>query len=146
MIGLVHGILAPKDRNYWQFEKAREYARESGIDSAKEWFSASKNSKLPDGMPSNPAQTYENEGWLGWGDWLGMVELQIRNIGITKQPECSFMTLVSRTKTNGIPIANLAINLGKYQLPYEECIKIKAGKGWVIGLVRKQLLVKPENI
>ena len=66
-----YGILAPKDRNYWQFEKAREYARESGIDSAKEWFSASKNSKLPDGMPSNPAQTYENEGWLGWGDWLG---------------------------------------------------------------------------
>jgi Phage-integrase repeat unit len=52
-------------------EKAREFARSSGINNAKGWFSASKNGKLPDGVPSNPVQTYQAEGWISWGDWLG---------------------------------------------------------------------------
>ena len=65
------GILAPKDRDYWPFEKAREFARSSGIISAKEWFSASKNGELPAGIPSDPSQKYEDEGWINWSDWLG---------------------------------------------------------------------------
>jgi superfamily II DNA or RNA helicase len=65
------GILAPKDRDYWPFEEASKYAHSSGITSAKQWFSASKDGKLPEGIPSDPAQKYKNEGWNGWGDWLG---------------------------------------------------------------------------
>jgi hypothetical protein len=38
------------------YEKAREFARSSEIKNAKQWFSTSKNSKLPDGVPSNAAQ------------------------------------------------------------------------------------------
>jgi hypothetical protein len=36
------GILAPKDREYWPFERAKKFAQSSGIKNAKEWFSASK--------------------------------------------------------------------------------------------------------
>jgi hypothetical protein len=65
------GILAPKDREYWPFERAKKFAQCSGIKNAKEWFLASKDGKLPIGLPSNPSRTYEHKGWNGWGDWLG---------------------------------------------------------------------------
>ena len=65
------GVFAPKDREYWPYEKANEFAQSSGIKSAKQWFLASKGDELPATLPANPAQIYKQKGWISWGDFLG---------------------------------------------------------------------------
>ena len=34
--------------------------------------------KKPDDIPSNPNRTYKNDGWRGWGDWLGTDRIATR--------------------------------------------------------------------
>lgn len=57
------------------FEEAREFARFLGLYGKSAWQSyAAGNTKLPSrplDIPSDPRRTYLNEGWNGWGDWLG---------------------------------------------------------------------------
>jgi superfamily II DNA or RNA helicase len=65
------GRLAPKDKKYWPYEKAKEFAQSSGIKSSKQWSLASKAGKLPVGLPADPARKYEQKGWITWGHFLG---------------------------------------------------------------------------
>jgi hypothetical protein len=36
-----------------------------------EWIKYVKDKKLPKDIPSNPNLVYKNDGWIGYGDWLG---------------------------------------------------------------------------
>ena len=56
---------------YRSFKKARAFARSLGLKSGTEWRDYCKSGKKPDDIPANPNQTYANDGWVGWGDWLG---------------------------------------------------------------------------
>jgi superfamily II DNA or RNA helicase len=52
------------------FEKAREWARNSGIKSSSEWKKASTEGRLPVDIPGNPYAVYKGK-FQGIGDWLG---------------------------------------------------------------------------
>ena len=58
------------------FEEARKYARGLGLKSQAGWRKFCKGlipekGELPSDIPLSPADTYKNQGWKGWGDWLG---------------------------------------------------------------------------
>jgi superfamily II DNA or RNA helicase len=65
------GTVAAQLRQYRPFKKARGFIRRLGLKSGDEWRSYCKSGKKPTDIPSNPDVVYRNEGWTGWGDWLG---------------------------------------------------------------------------
>jgi len=65
------GMIRHRDREYWSFEKARDYVQKLGLKNSKEWRKFTKSGKLPKEIPANPNQVYKNKGWISIGDWLG---------------------------------------------------------------------------
>ena len=58
------------------FEEAREFARGLNLKNQSEWIrfckdDLSEKGSLPEDIPSNPDKTYNDQGWMGIGDWLG---------------------------------------------------------------------------
>lgn len=71
------GNQAPYLRNFLPFEDARLFVRTLGLESSREWslYAAGKIPSLgirPDNIPSNPNFTYQELGWKGMRDWLGV--------------------------------------------------------------------------
>ena len=65
------GIVAPQERIFITFDKARVFVKKLEIKSQKEWMEYSKSGKRPNNIPSNPQNTYKNKGWNGWAEFLG---------------------------------------------------------------------------
>lgn len=70
------GNIAPCMRQFLPFEEARDFARGLGINGSSEWRKYSigilpGKECRPPFIPANPYQTYVNDGWTNWGDWLG---------------------------------------------------------------------------
>jgi hypothetical protein len=63
---IAHGV-----REYQSFMKARAFARSRGFKSQGEWFEYCRSGKKPVNIPNTPQNVYANDGWSGWGDWLG---------------------------------------------------------------------------
>ena len=61
----------PFNRIFRPFEKARKFIRSLKLKSQKEWREYCKSGNKPTNIPSNPSATYKDEGWVGYGDWLG---------------------------------------------------------------------------
>ena len=53
------------------FEEARTFARKQGLTSSTEWREWCNEGNRPDDIPSTPDQTYREEGWESWPDWMG---------------------------------------------------------------------------
>lgn len=53
------------------FDKARQYAQSLGLSSRTEWVRFCQSGKLPPDIPMYPDQTYAQDGWVNWGDWMG---------------------------------------------------------------------------
>jgi superfamily II DNA or RNA helicase len=60
-----------KRRNMRPFTEAVDFARSLGVQSKKDWFDWIKSGRRPDDIPANPADTYQEDGWLGWPYFLG---------------------------------------------------------------------------
>ena len=58
-------------RQYRSFKKARAYVHRLGLKSRTEWREYCKSGKKPADIPANPNRTYAEDGWAGYGDWLG---------------------------------------------------------------------------
>src|SRR5262249_3736350 len=58
-------------RKYRPFKKARKFVHGLGLKSRDKWLAYAKSREMPPDIPTNPRQTYANDGWAGWGDWLG---------------------------------------------------------------------------
>ncbi|NQX01737.1 DEAD/DEAH box helicase family protein [bacterium] len=74
------GNVAPKLRKFRQFLEAREFARSLWLTRSKEWSMFCKGAMpekghLPSDVPQSPSRTYADEGWIGYGDWLGTSRL-----------------------------------------------------------------------
>ena len=57
------------------FEEAREFANSLGLNSTDDWREYCQGNlnitpARPLDIPTNPNRTYEDSGWIGWGDWL----------------------------------------------------------------------------
>jgi hypothetical protein len=61
------------------FYNAREYVRELKLNSYADWCDYYKSGKKPKNIPSSPARTYKDQGWNGFGDWLGTGTVGPRN-------------------------------------------------------------------
>jgi Phage-integrase repeat unit len=53
------------------FKKARTFVRSLGLKSHTEWLRYCKSGKKPVDIPAAPRWMYANDGWAGFGDWLG---------------------------------------------------------------------------
>jgi len=70
------GTVAPRDREFRSFKNACAFVNNLGLKNQNEWGEYRKGKllekgKLPKDIPANPARTYKNRGWNGWGNWLG---------------------------------------------------------------------------
>ncbi|MDD2733125.1 MAG: DEAD/DEAH box helicase family protein [Desulfuromonadaceae bacterium] len=70
------GTIAPFNKKYRPFEEARKFAQSLGLQTQREWqtFCHGHRPDLaarPEDISSNPQRTYKNNGWEGYGDWLG---------------------------------------------------------------------------
>ena len=57
--------------NWRKFEEARSFVRGIGLKSLPEWNTYCQSGKKPNDIPSNPDKNYADNGWAGYGDWLG---------------------------------------------------------------------------
>jgi hypothetical protein len=65
------GNFAPSDKPLNSFFEARSFARTLGFRTYDQWMSWSRvRGNRPIGLPSNPASTYRNQGWISWSDFL----------------------------------------------------------------------------
>jgi superfamily II DNA or RNA helicase len=53
------------------FRRARAFARQLELKSKDEWFEYCRSGKKPADIPTNPRAVYADDGWVGYGDWLG---------------------------------------------------------------------------
>lgn len=65
------GKIFGKYREYLPYEEARDFIHSLGLKTQAEWRDYSKSGSRPLNIPGNPNQIYENDGWTGFGDWLG---------------------------------------------------------------------------
>lgn len=66
------GNVAPRDKEYRSFFKARQYVHSLKIKNTKEWNKWASSTKRPSDIPSNAYRVYKNMGdWTSWSDFLG---------------------------------------------------------------------------
>jgi exonuclease I len=65
------GSIAPFLREYKPFEEARDFVHKLKLKSRKEWRIYCKSGQKPEDIPSTPEKTYNQDGWRGFGDWIG---------------------------------------------------------------------------
>jgi hypothetical protein len=67
-----------RKKRYRSFESGRKFVRKlklKNINEYQKWFRKNK----PDNLPSKPERTYKDEGWDGYGDWLGTGRIADKN-------------------------------------------------------------------
>jgi len=58
-------------REFKSFEEARDIVHNLNLKNNKEWRAYLKSGNKPEDIPTHPNQTYKQDGWKTWGDWLG---------------------------------------------------------------------------
>lgn len=53
------------------FEESRVWAHSQGLNGLKDWWAFCKAGKRPPEIPASPHTVYFDQGWKGYGDWLG---------------------------------------------------------------------------
>jgi superfamily II DNA or RNA helicase len=64
-------VIATKYIEFISFNEAREYAQSLRLKNVNEWWRLTKINR-PSNIPSTPQLAYENNGWNGWDDFLGL--------------------------------------------------------------------------
>ena len=63
--------VASQEKQFRDFESAREYVRSLKFRNQNEWYEFCRNNQLPSDISSRPDHVYKNKGWISYGDWLG---------------------------------------------------------------------------
>jgi hypothetical protein len=63
--------VANQNKEFLSFKKVQEFAQKLNFKNREEWEEYSKSGDKPDNIPANPGLAYKNNGWKGWGDFLG---------------------------------------------------------------------------
>ncbi len=64
------GRIADKNKQFLPFKEARNFVRKLGLKSGADWKKYSQSTQRPDNIPTTPARTYKDSGWVSMGDWL----------------------------------------------------------------------------
>ena len=72
--------VATYNKQFRDFESAREFVRGLKLKNKKEWTEYCKSGNKPEDIPTNPDQIYKNKGWISYGDWLGTGNIDSRTI------------------------------------------------------------------
>ena len=73
------GYVAGRDRQYWDFKRARTFVRKLKLCNRTEWNEYCKSSKKPVDIPRHPHVVYKDKGWISMGDWLGTGYIACKN-------------------------------------------------------------------
>ena len=65
------GTVATFLKEYKSFVEAKEFVYKLKLNNQKEWRNYCKSGHKPEDIPANPNRTYKQDGWKGFGDWLG---------------------------------------------------------------------------
>jgi hypothetical protein len=65
------GSVSSHLREYKSFDEVRDFVHKLQLKSLKEWKKYCKSGHKPEDIPAAPQSTYKQDGWKGWGDWLG---------------------------------------------------------------------------
>ncbi len=63
--------IAHNKRSYRSFNDACKFARKLNLKNRKEWIEYCRSGKKPNDIPFTVQRTYKNDGWLGFGHFLG---------------------------------------------------------------------------
>ncbi|OGV66933.1 MAG: hypothetical protein A3K19_03660 [Lentisphaerae bacterium RIFOXYB12_FULL_65_16] len=71
------GTVSTRLRKFRPFAEAREFARGLRLQSVAEWKKYRRGEMpgrepRPPDIPTTPQSIYGRDGWMGWGDWLGV--------------------------------------------------------------------------
>ena len=58
-------------KEFCSFEDARKFVHSLNLKSANDWRKFYKSDNKPNDIPAAPNETYKDDGWISWGDWLG---------------------------------------------------------------------------
>ena len=61
------------------FKEARSFARSLSLNNISEWERFCKSGQKPDNIPASPRNTYQDDGWIGFGDWLGTGNVSVKD-------------------------------------------------------------------
>ena len=56
---------------YLSFADAHKFVQKHNLKSRKDWLNWCKNGSRPANIPASPDQVYKDQGWQGFGHWLG---------------------------------------------------------------------------
>lgn len=65
------GTVATFQRKYLSFGDARKFVHSLGLRTKDDWSAYCKSGNRPPDIPAAVNRIYADEGWSGWGDWLG---------------------------------------------------------------------------
>lgn len=74
------GRIATMKKEFLSFLEARQFVHSLNIKSNREWRNYCKSGKKPNDIPTTPARTYKNKGWINEGDWLGTGTIASYNV------------------------------------------------------------------
>ena len=63
-------------KQFKNFEDAKKFARTLNLKSFTDWKNFKNSKKFPHNIPKYPNESYKNNGWKGWGDFLGTGNVQ----------------------------------------------------------------------
>jgi Phage-integrase repeat unit len=65
------GTVHKRDLVFRPFDDARTFVQSVGLRNQAEWRRWAKTDAKPHDIPAGPPHIYKDQGWQGWGDWLG---------------------------------------------------------------------------
>jgi hypothetical protein len=97
--------------DWCSFEEARGFVRNLKLYGQVEWKKYSKNElvgydKKPNTIPASPDVVYKNDGWLGYGDWLGNQKIGIKNQRYNEPIEQGYGFIIPKDKVTLNDIAD----------------------------------------
>jgi hypothetical protein len=87
-------------KKFRDFESAREFVRELGLKSNKEWREYCKSGNNPEDISRAPDLFYKNKGWVNWGDFLGTGRIATQQLDFDSYEEVKIFVQKLELKSN----------------------------------------------
>ena len=104
--------------NWMPFEEVNKWVKQFKFKSQKDWYSYVRENTLPNNIPKTPVQVYNNNGWKGWGEFLGTGNIANFNRVFKKYSEARQYILKFNIKTKDEYIEKHKKNIFSDDIPY----------------------------